>query len=308
MATDSERNRGAGAYSGAGVETLKPETGPSAIITQKPILAFKTTGADPPSPFWVTEVDQLVVTVWNSLAAADLTLTWRLLDIYSGELKQNVQDMFPTSDKVQNNFRFNLAQGFLLSVQLGFRGAAAKRGQTFAFVSLQRVSGTSGFGTATLFADYISEQASLGWPGAQQRANTEGPGFIHSQLTTNPAAGAEMIVTVPASTRWGIISDIFALQTSATVANRNVEFLIDDGVNSYWRVTAPVTVPASTLQIFSVAAFNYPQGIVATDSVLPMPANLRLIAGHRLRTLTTNLQAGDQYSGLVTLVEEWLDF
>lgn len=308
MATDSERNRGAGAYSGAGVETQKPETGPSVIITQKPILAFKTTGADPPSPFWVTEVDQLVVTVWNSLAAADLTLTWRLLDIYSGELKQNVQDMFPTSDKVQNNFRFNLSQGFLLSVQLGFRGAAAKRGQTFAFVSLQRVSGTSGFGTATLFADYISEQNSLGWPGAQQRSNTEGPGFLHSVLTANPAAGAEMIFTAPAGTRFGIISHLFALTTSAAVANRNVEFLVDDGANAYWRVSSPVTVAASTTQVFSVASFNYPQGIVTTDSVLPMPANLRLPPGHRLRTLTGNIQAADQYNSITTLVEEWLDF
>ena len=123
----------------------------------------------------------------------------------------------------------------------------------------------------------------------------------------NPAAGAEIILTVPAGQAFNVRSMRFRLVTSATAGTRTVTLLYDDGTNIYAQIDPVMDHAASlttdytfTLDIgYKQASGNRP----VCNNSLP---NLYLLAGHRLRTLTTNLAAGDQFSLVYLQLQRYL--
>lgn len=139
-------------------------------------------------------------------------------------------------------------------------------------------------------------------------ANTDGPGLIRSITGATPGAGAEVSETVPAGARWSLLSIIWTLTTSATVANRFPDITIDDGAAVYFRVGPTIAAPASSTQIYN--AFQG-AGVVTRDGNTTversLPIGLMLATGHRIRSNTTAIQVGDQYSAVQYLVREWRD-
>lgn len=120
-------------------------------------------------------------------------------------------------------------------------------------------------------------------------------------ITPDPAAGAELVYT--ATSDLLIYALYGTLVTSATVANRRVHLVADDGANIYFRspsgtdITASLTEPISAFSTATVAA----NGGVIT---VPLPGlGLRLPTGYRLRTITTGLDATDNYSAFNLLAE-----
>lgn len=117
---------------------------------------------------------------------------------------------------------------------------------------------------------------------------------------TNPAAGAEVSVTVPAGEVWEVQSVQFALQTDATVANRRVNIRVDDGASIFATAVANVDQAASATvtYIAGVGGIDY---TAVRDGKLSigLPTPLLLGPGWRIRTTTTNLQAGDDYAAPV---------
>lgn len=131
-------------------------------------------------------------------------------------------------------------------------------------------------------------------------------GRIRSITVTDPAADNEILETVPARRRWRLISIRFKLITDANVANRIVTLTIDDGTNNL------LTIPSDTAQTASLTRYYHyhlqpvPQFLIDAIFSLPLP-DLFLAAGFRIQTLTTGLQAGDDFSVIQLLVEEWID-
>src|SRR4051794_36291420 len=66
----------------------------------------------------------------------------------------------------------------------------------------------------------------------------------------DPAAGAEILVTVPAGKWWLLRALRFTLVTSATVANRRPALTIDDGATEWWRWRAGVDQAASLTRLY----------------------------------------------------------
>src|SRR5260370_25346862 len=60
VATEAERNRGAGAYTTPGVD-VKSDLAPSPIITSSPVVRFKLIDIDPPGFVYINREDQLQV-------------------------------------------------------------------------------------------------------------------------------------------------------------------------------------------------------------------------------------------------------
>jgi hypothetical protein len=118
----------------------------------------------------------------------------------------------------------------------------------------------------------------------------------------DPAAGAEAVFT--ADEDMVVVSVSVTLVTSATVANRTVQFVADDGTNISFRSTStqPQTASATANHsAFAGAAFGTGTNTVYT---YPLPAGgLKLKKGDRLRTITALLDAGDNY-GPMTLMTE----
>lgn len=122
----------------------------------------------------------------------------------------------------------------------------------------------------------------------------------------SPAVATEISIPAPGQGLWRVISLAFRLVTDANVANRAVQLFADDGTNVWWRASAAAVQAAGTTVdhgAFAGAATSTLTGTVAT---LALPSEgLWLEPGWRLRTITANIQAGDQYSAIAALVEEF---
>ena len=131
-------------------------------------------------------------------------------------------------------------------------------------------------------------------------------GVLRTIVGVAPAAGAEVAVAVPGHTEWELISFRVLFTTDATVANRIPSLVVDDGSLVALRNGTAVNHPASTAWSHQ---WTVEMGVTLTASgvngvVVPIP-RMRLAGGWRLRTITSQLQAADQYGAPVLLVCEY---
>jgi len=158
-----------------------------------------------------------------------------------------------------------------------------------------------------MFADYVGGNSAAQYPNGRALHCTEGPGWSHSIQQANPGAGADWTLTMAAGQRALPKSFTAQLLTSGVAGNRNIELIIDDGANVVWRASAPASVIAGTTQQLSGATTNSPTGVVTTDFSVVIPPNLFLEPGWRVRTATTGILDGDQWSNIWFGVEEWIE-
>jgi len=199
-----------------------------------------------------------------------------------------------------------LAEGYLLS--LGCSAQLANvRGQTFARAVLVRPTGLAASETLPLFADYVSLFGGSGYPIGRFLGASEGPGWIHSIQVANPAAGADWTFTLPPQQRLRVDSFNAVFTASAAVANRLVQVIVDDGVNTVWTDDLPAAITASQVINVSVTQTSIPTGAVTTVLHAVIPPGVILPGNWRLRTSTAAIQAADQWSAIWLNVEEWVD-
>jgi len=305
MATEAERNRGAGAYSTPGVDVQSPAD-QFHFITSSPTVTFALSNVAPPSQVYVTENDFLSFLFRSSIANTVLIVRTRILR-KDGTITYSEDAFSGPTDRSASVFFVRLTEGYLLGVQISNTGPNSVRGQTFvqALVSHGQLTPTKSF--QPLMSGYLLPGNILGWPGGFMQAGVDGPGWGRVVVGTTPAAGAEINETVPTNARWRLRSIVFSLTTGAAVANREVLLLINDGVNTYARIPSGFSQAASLSRNyeFGLLGTRY-DAAVAIQTVAPVP-DLILMAGHKITTATTNLQAADQYSAPQYEVEEWIE-
>lgn len=121
------------------------------------------------------------------------------------------------------------------------------------------------------------------------------------KVSADPAAGGEIVYV--ADEDCIVHSVIFQLVTNATVVNRRVSLVADDGSTVFWRQATNYDQTASLTNVY--CAFEggaLGSGGGSTTFMIPT-GGLRLRKGDRLSTLTSNLNAGDNYGALVLQVE-----
>ena len=158
-----------------------------------------------------------------------------------------------------------------------------------------------------LISGYVSETKPLSWPSSLLEASEPSKGEFIRRAGANPAAGAEVADAVPSHNVWRLIAAELTLVTSATVANRLVNFVVHDGTNELLRIPAPAVQTASTTVTY-IFGDNLPFNNNATALVQTgaIPGNMYLPAIFELRTITTNLQAGDNYGITSYFVEDFI--
>jgi hypothetical protein len=121
----------------------------------------------------------------------------------------------------------------------------------------------------------------------------------------NPAAGADLVISPSPSKPWRPVALYATLTTNATAGLRQVALELTDAVPNVWlkktvNGTQTVSLAYSYGWVAGGGSSDDPQAPILTtvESLLP---ELWLPAGTAVRTLTTNLQAGDQWSGLYLL-------
>ncbi len=274
--------------------------------TTAPPFPFATTHINPPSPQWVSTDDQLQLAVVNSFTGASITLSGRYLTPF-GEVKIFSFTVLPVSTRVLSNFNFQIGPCFLISAQVSSATGTQKRGQTFCSLLLGRGPAPIFFPTTVLVSDYLAGGSSIGWPGGVIWQSVEGPGFMRTILGGTPAPGVNINELVPTGARWSLRGARASLTTSATVINREAFLLLDDGTNAFFVSPSGFTQVASLTRFYDWGpGVTRWDGTQTTETAAPIPET-RLMVGYRIRAVVTNLQVGDQWSGLSYEVEEWLE-
>lgn len=283
--------------------TPAPLTGPSSVVS------YGFQGIQPPSMLYVNVDDQLIVSAATSQTAEVVTVNVRLL-LPTGRIEDMQFQIRPANTRTVLKQSFGLAEGFLLSMSAS-AAVATTRGQTFVRVALQRSAGGAGQPAFCLMADYVTTQAVPGYPNGRILSPTEGPGYVYGFSQSAPAVGVDQAVTVPNNTRWRVRAAWCQLTASAGVANRDVTIVIGVGGTWTWQATSLAAVTASQVVIFSIGAVTPYTELLGTFQILPIPPDIVLqyssFGSGGMSTVTTNLQAGDQWSAIRMLVEEWLD-
>lgn len=131
-------------------------------------------------------------------------------------------------------------------------------------------------------------------------------GRIRSITGTNPAANTEISETVPDRRRWILRAIRFSLASDANGANRYPVLLIDDGSDIVFASETSTAQVANSTLFYNYADFGSWHSPASNQFCLPLPP-IPLGPGFRIRTTTTNLQVGDDYSAPQMLIEEWID-
>lgn len=259
------------------------------------LVRFDNQNVQPPSPVYIQLNDQLSVQCFNHLNGFIVTVRLRILRA-DGEVVP-VELIFPnqTAD-AQNTQTPTLCEGFLLSVccttNIGSLGALPP----LVHIELQR-PGTSGM-TAhiPILSGYVGTAHPPGFVGGVETQRYSGPGFQVVDQFAAPAAGADFSISPPNRMQEQIRSIGVTLVTSAVVANRQIVFKIVSGIKNPWSIALATPQTASqTVRYVFVPNLSAP-ALVNGIYQVPLPPDTSLTVGENLQSLTTGLDAGDQWS------------
>lgn len=132
---------------------------------------------------------------------------------------------------------------------------------------------------------------------------------IGYHIGADPAAGAEWTVTVPAGSIWRILSVQAQLVTNATVANRQAQFIVDNGNGTeiIFISETPSNQAASLTRRYVAGAglSRLDEGVAATVKQWSLPVGLTLTGGQRIRTFTAAIVAGDDWTAPIVTFESY---
>lgn len=130
--------------------------------------------------------------------------------------------------------------------------------------------------------------------------------FWHVVQRTNPPVASDWSIPAPGRGIWRVMAVRFTLVTDINVANRTVALVLDDGTNEFLRVAYEGNiVAASTTQLGAYPGANRDPVTLSTLNVALPTDGALLRPGWRLRSVSAALQAGDQYSAITILVQEF---
>lgn len=277
---------------------------PSQIQSAPNLVQFDPKLVVPSQPLYLQRNDQIAFNLLTNGTNITVRVNYRWLTP-NGEIKEGEFDTAPITGA--GFFTLGIYEGWLLSFAARVTSGAVLSQWTFiqALITRANLPNAQSPMHALFWSGFIYSFTANGWPGLPAKEITDGAGTIRSIAGSFPAVGQEIQETVPAQRRWSLLAFRATLTNSATVINRNAGFTIDDGANTLY------SLRASQAQLASITfGYNlYPGGQFFFDTgsnfTFALPIPLFLKTGYHIRSLTTGLQAGDQWSQPEYLVLEW---
>lgn len=144
----------------------------------------------------------------------------------------------------------------------------------------------------------------INWPNQAPMSELQRRGKVTVATGADPAAGSEWTVTVPAGQFWRVKSVQATLVASATAATRRPMMIIT--FNGGGDINIPINTGTTANQTM---IHTWAEGIFSINDTGNLlitgvyPADLLLPPFSTIRSLTANLQVGDNWSAPVLLVE-----
>jgi len=263
-------------------------------------------GAGEPG-LWCTGEEALRITSFSGDGNAQVTLGIRFQEHDRLTPVAYQERHVPNTDRTAATSDYPLGEGWLKSVTAVASSGAPVYAHTFIRLDIIRSRGGVATVLHTLMQGPVSALTRRTWPGSPLQASIEGPGTIRSITGTNPAAGAEISETVPTGARWMLLSIRADLVTDGTAATRTPQLILDDGTTSLWVADPVGATSASLTRGFNAGAGADRPSSTLTELTWAIPYPMPLLAGFRIRTLTNNIVAGDNWGAPQLLVEEHLE-
>lgn len=271
--------------------------------TFPPATPYATHDISPFNALPISKDHNLLFTFYASVATS-ITLTWRIL-LPDGSIKQSQFVVNTFTGRFGPFLTFPLTEGFLLSV-MAYPTNNAARGAVALFCNLTLGAPAVAFLVARMFSGYVTGFDYLSWPPGTFESTSNGAGKLRSITGTAPGAGNEINEAVPSFARWRLLALKTIFTSSAVAANRQPSVIIDDGVSIYYAKQAQAVQAANLVQTYQLATNDTDFAPINTVATIKLASPLLLDQGHRIRTSTTAIQAGDFYSAPQYLVEEWI--
>jgi hypothetical protein len=255
---------------------------------------------------FVDGTEVLRLTMFNAAAGVAGVLSGRML-VDGGRVVPFADPLVPTTARAASVFDKQLPRGWLLSAGVRLSAGSPIEGQTFAALSIGWGAGSQFTELELLTSGSVTAARKLGWPGGAILGPMDAAGALRSITGTNPAAGAEISETVPTGARWRLRGFTATLVSSAVAATRRVSLVVDDGANINIAVQATDAQITALTRLYSGP--NAGSYVVAQTSTIGLPFSdrIELLAGARIRTITQNLDVGDDWSAPQLLVEERIE-
>ncbi len=175
------------------------------------------------------------------------------------------------------------------------------RGQCFAILNLLRG------GQALLLAQgYVTSDKALKSPFVE--SSTDGAGLLRPITGTDPAAGAEVVETVPVGARWALKSVKASLVAAVAVANRQpIFYIISGGIQLWISQLHTAQVATETKNYFWLIQQPWQLAGDTNGNIYDFLPLIVLKAGSVFGTNTAGIQAADNWGAPTYLVEEWIE-
>lgn len=254
----------------------------------------------------VTRGDRLVATLRHPNVGRNFVIN-ALVEEDGGRITAIEQVGITDSTTSRTRISIPLPKGLLLTASLQGTEAGMVPGEVYSQLALRGGSLTTSPLHYLLCEGYISARASIAWPYPPSKSPLwEQPG-PERQLVANPAAGADWTVSVPGQQLRRVISVYMKLVTDANVANRQpILRAASVAGDIIWEIEVAASQTASQTRVYMFARTMGSQfNGVSNNRHFPLP-DTQLQGADVLRTVTTGIQVGDQYS-LVAISWERID-
>lgn len=281
-----------------------PETTSSPITSRPPLADLTPPKVGPPSIVYVGVNDRLYVRS-NSLASSpNIELGGRVLTP-DGEVRDFFFS-FASGTQTNTTKAFSLPEGYLLSVAVAGSSAVTQPNQIWVECGLFRGLTSALQIQQVLFQGYLSSHTAIGWPGNTPENRLGVPGRPTSAASSNPAAGAEAIVTVGTAVASRFKSFRVALVTSAVAANRQVALeILDSSGNVLYVSEYHAAHTASTTVTYNWSVGGAFASAAVNGECHGYFPDVVLLGGQKIQTVTANIDAGDDYGAISVQYETW---
>jgi hypothetical protein len=258
------------------------------------------------APFWLTGEDNIQFNVRNAAAGVTVTMFGRFLDV-CGTISPFVYDLPVPSTRALTSLLVRLGEGWVIAVSVRVTAGTPRIGQTYAQVRLQRGDSGTSIPISTIVQGYVTAVDDLAWPNSAIVPSASGFGVLRGLVAANPGAGNEFTITQDTSTRWRPLGLSVLFTASAVAANREVSLSISVGGGPNLLLPTGVTHTANQARTYTFTSIGVRgAGAQSLNVISPMPPVLTN-GGAVYASSTTALDAGDVYSSIRMLVEEWIE-
>lgn len=180
--------------------------------------------------------------------------------------------------------------------------AAMNRGEFYGTVYL-RMNGTR---ILRLCGGYVWRDHGISYPQTENVDENAGKGFVVVVSGSNPAAGSEILQTVPTGRLWRVRGIKFTLVAAAAAASRRVhlQFYVGGAIDYFETFAATDQIISETKEYHCLPLGSAAANTAGNSIYIPLPPDLILGEGDQIATLTDNLNASDNFGAPQFWIEQ----